>query len=93
MAKQKPIEIDVVAIFNKGEAPRPHMFKVNGKKCYVDYIAELFEDAPDEGECYVYRCRSNMGEDSHSVVEYVYEIRFYIHECKWVLQWMIKDGD
>ena len=59
--KQKPIQISVVAIFNKDKPPYPHMFKLNERKYYVDYIAETFEATSEEGEYYVYRCKSNFG--------------------------------
>ena len=90
--KDKPAEISVVAIFNPQEIPIPHMFKWNGKKYYVDRIAEKFEDCSKEGQYFVYRCYSNFGEDSHSIIEFVYEIRYFYEECRWVLQWIHRDA-
>lgn len=85
----KPVEIDVVAIFNRGKPPRPHMFKWQSRKYYVDYIGEIQEDTCDSGdEFYRYYCRTNVGEESHSVIEKVFEIRYYFHDCKWTLEWM-----
>ena len=84
----KPVEIDVVAIFNRDKPPRPQMFKWQGQKYYVDYIGEIQEDTDNRGEFYRYYCRTNFGEKSHSVIEKVYEIRYYIHECTWILEWI-----
>lgn len=77
--------IDMLAWFDKGGVPRPIRFRVTDEnKCNnvikIDRVITMDKEKLAGNEMLVYRCESSI-----DGIEKVYELKFEIKSCKWML--------